>query len=191
MNTYLRPVSSEPICPPSVFSDGCCRSQSTVCRAGVHWPVRQKSMSSKPSFLTYVSLLFDVRQEKRLNMPVSTKAGIPPGKPDASGGIGPRPTLTSTLGFSSRCRQMRPIFPVEFQLTPFFLTPNTRLKRQTGERSAQWTRACNRPVEALVTQTFRSLPGYRNILTLTSTLPLSALRVPFAVPSKSNKEKVF
>ena len=32
-----------------------------------------------------------------------SKAGIPPGKSDASGGIGPRPTVTSTLGFSARC----------------------------------------------------------------------------------------
>ena len=32
--TDLRPVSTEPICPPSVFSDGCCRPESTVCRTG-------------------------------------------------------------------------------------------------------------------------------------------------------------
>ena len=43
-------------------------------------------------------------------------AGIPPGKSDASGGIGPRPTITSTSGFSARCRPMRPISQVEFQL---------------------------------------------------------------------------
>ena len=43
-------------------------------------------------------------------------AGIPPGKSDASGGIGPRHTVTSTLGFSARCSRVRPIFPVEFQL---------------------------------------------------------------------------
>ena len=46
----------------------------------------------------------------------ASNAGIPPGRSDASGGIGPRPTGTSTLGFSARCRPMRPIFPVEFQL---------------------------------------------------------------------------
>ena len=45
-----------------------------------------------------------------------SKAGIPPGKSDASGGIGPRHIVTSTSGFSARCRPMRPIFPVEFQL---------------------------------------------------------------------------
>ena len=33
-----------------------------------------------------------------------SKAGIPPGKSDASGGIGPRRIVTSTLGFSVRCR---------------------------------------------------------------------------------------
>ena len=46
----------------------------------------------------------------------SILAGIPPGKSDASGGIGPRHIVTSTSGFSARCRPMRPIFPVEFQL---------------------------------------------------------------------------
>ena len=45
-----------------------------------------------------------------------TKAGIPPGKSDASGGIGPKHIATSTSGFSARCRPMRPISPVEFQL---------------------------------------------------------------------------
>ena len=49
-------------------------------------------------------------------------AGIPPGKSDASGGIGPRPTVTSTSGFSARCRRMRPIFPVEFQLKTLHLS---------------------------------------------------------------------
>ena len=44
------------------------------------------------------------------------KAGIPPGKSDASGGIGPKHIVTLTSGFSARCRPMRPIFPVEFQL---------------------------------------------------------------------------
>ena len=44
------------------------------------------------------------------------KAGIPPGKSDASCGIGPKHIVTSTSGFSARCRPMRPIFPVEFQL---------------------------------------------------------------------------
>ena len=43
-------------------------------------------------------------------------AGIPPGKSDASGGIGPKHIVTLTSGFSARCRPMRPIFPVEFQL---------------------------------------------------------------------------
>ena len=43
-------------------------------------------------------------------------AGIPPGKSDALGGIGPRHIVTSTLGFSARCRPMRPIFPAEFHL---------------------------------------------------------------------------
>ena len=46
-----------------------------------------------------------------------SEAGIPPGKSDASGGIGPRHIVTSTSGFSARCRPMLPIFPVEFQLT--------------------------------------------------------------------------
>ena len=46
----------------------------------------------------------------------STKAGIPPGKSDASDGIGPKHIVTSTSGFSARCRPMRPIFLVEFQL---------------------------------------------------------------------------
>ena len=45
-----------------------------------------------------------------------SKAGIPPGKSDASGGIGPKHIVTLTSGFSARCRPMRPIFPVEFQL---------------------------------------------------------------------------
>ena len=45
-------------------------------------------------------------------------AGIPPGKSDASGGIGPKHIVTLTSGFSARCRPMRPIFPVEFQLMP-------------------------------------------------------------------------
>ena len=49
----------------------------------------------------------------KINMSI---AGIPLGKSDASGGIGPRHIVTSTSGFSSRCRLMRPIFPVEFQL---------------------------------------------------------------------------
>ena len=43
-------------------------------------------------------------------------AGIPPGTSDASGGIGPRHIVTSTSGFSARCRPMRPISPMEFQL---------------------------------------------------------------------------
>ena len=43
-------------------------------------------------------------------------AGIPRGKSDASGGIGPKHIVTSTSGFSARFRPMRPIFPVEFQL---------------------------------------------------------------------------
>ena len=43
-------------------------------------------------------------------------AGIPPGKSDASGGIGPKHIVTLTLGVSARCRPMRPISPVEFQL---------------------------------------------------------------------------
>ena len=47
---------------------------------------------------------------------VLSKAGIPPGKSDASGGIGPKHIVTSTSGFSVRCRPMRPIYPVEFQL---------------------------------------------------------------------------
>ena len=41
------------------------------------------------------------------------EAGIPPGKSDASGSIGPKHIVTSTSGFSTRCRLMRPIFPVE------------------------------------------------------------------------------
>ena len=46
--------------------------QSTVCRTGgnynrVRWPVSKKSVSTKPIFVTYVSLPFDVRQEKRLS----------------------------------------------------------------------------------------------------------------------------
>ena len=45
-----------------------------------------------------------------------TKAGIPPRKSDASGGIGPKHIITLTSGFSARCRPLRPIFPVEFQL---------------------------------------------------------------------------
>ena len=45
-----------------------------------------------------------------------SKAAIPPGKSDASGGIGPRHIVTLTSGFSARCRPMRPILPVEFQL---------------------------------------------------------------------------
>ena len=46
----------------------------------------------------------------------SVKAGIPPGKSNASDGIGPKHIVTSTSGFSARCRPMRPIFLVEFQL---------------------------------------------------------------------------
>ena len=34
----------------------------------------------------------------------------------ASGSIGPKHIVTLTSGFSARCRPMRPIFPVEFQL---------------------------------------------------------------------------
>ena len=45
-----------------------------------------------------------------------SKAVIPPGKSDASGGIWSRHTVTSTSGFSARCRRMRPISLVEFQL---------------------------------------------------------------------------
>ena len=52
------------------------------------------------------------------------KAGIPPGKSDASGGIGPRHIVTSTSGFPARCGPMRPIFPVEFQLKKRGLTRN-------------------------------------------------------------------
>ena len=44
------------------------------------------------------------------------KTGIPPGKSDASGSIGPTHIVTSTSSFSGKCRPMRPIFPVEFQL---------------------------------------------------------------------------
>ena len=44
------------------------------------------------------------------------KAGIPPGKSDASGDIGPKHIATLTSGFSARCRPMRPISLVEFQL---------------------------------------------------------------------------
>ena len=43
-------------------------------------------------------------------------AGIPLGKSDASGGIGPKHIVTLTSGFSARCRPMCPISPVEFQL---------------------------------------------------------------------------
>ena len=55
-------------------------------------------------------------------------AGIPPGKSDASGGIGPKHIVTLTSGFSVRCRPMRPIFPVEFQL---YSRPNVDKYRST------------------------------------------------------------
>ena len=63
------------------------------------------------------------------------KAGIPPGKSDASGGIGPRPTVTSTLGFSARCRPMRPIFLVEFQLNMGCASGRTRVLHHYGNVS--------------------------------------------------------
>ena len=44
------------------------------------------------------------------------RAGIPPEKSDASGGIGPKHIVTLTSGGSARCHPMRPIFPVKFQL---------------------------------------------------------------------------
>ena len=58
-------------------------------------------------------------------------AGIPPGKSDASGGIGPKDIVTSTSGLSARCRPMRPIFPVEFQLYSMMQKCKKFLKRST------------------------------------------------------------
>ena len=48
-------------------------------------------------------------------------AGIPPGKLDASGGIGPKNLMLKWRCVSARCRPMRPIFPVEFQFIWAFL----------------------------------------------------------------------
>ena len=53
------------------------------------------------------------RMDQVKDLPI---AGIPPGKSDASGGIGPKHIVTSTSAFSARCRPTRPISPVEFQL---------------------------------------------------------------------------
>ena len=55
------PVSTQSICSPPVFPDGCCRPESTVCRTGgnyncAHWPVSKKPVSTKPIFRTHVSL---------------------------------------------------------------------------------------------------------------------------------------
>ena len=61
----LRPVSTETICSPSVFSDGCC--QPSVGREGtnrVRWLVSKKPVSTKSILLTCFSLPFDVRQGK-------------------------------------------------------------------------------------------------------------------------------
>ena len=67
----LRPLSTKPICPrPSFLTGVVGQSQPSVRREGtnrVHWPVSKNSVSTEPIFLTYVSLPFDVRQEKRLS----------------------------------------------------------------------------------------------------------------------------
>ena len=63
-------MSTEPICPrPSVLTGVVRQSQPSVGREGtnrVRWPVSKKSISTKTILLMYVSLLFDVRQGKRL-----------------------------------------------------------------------------------------------------------------------------
>ena len=56
----------------------------------------------------------DLPSETYIESQLGPKAGIPPGESDASGGIGPKHIVTSTSGFSARCRPMRPISLVEF-----------------------------------------------------------------------------
>ena len=68
----LRPVSTEPIFfpHPSFHMGVVGQSQPSVRWEGtnrVHWPVSKKPMSTKLIFLMYVSLPFDIRQEKRLS----------------------------------------------------------------------------------------------------------------------------
>ena len=62
MENALRPVSTEPTCPPSVFSDGGWRPGSAVSRTGGVLTVSAGRLAKgrKRIFLTYVSLPFDV-----------------------------------------------------------------------------------------------------------------------------------
>ena len=64
-------MSTELICPRPTFLTGVVgHSQPSVGWEGtnrVRWQVSKTPVSSKPIFLTYVSLPFDVRQEKRLS----------------------------------------------------------------------------------------------------------------------------
>ena len=66
----LRPLSTELICPcPSFLSGVVGQSQPSVGGEGtkhVRWPVSKKPMSTKPILLTYISLSFNIRQEKWL-----------------------------------------------------------------------------------------------------------------------------